>query len=33
VDDLGLAAPRGCAPSLYLYRSCASFVFGVLFYI
>jgi hypothetical protein len=28
VDDLGLAAPRGCAPSLYLYRSCASFVFS-----
>jgi hypothetical protein len=33
VDDLGLAAPRGCAPSLYLSRSCASFVLRVLFYV
>jgi hypothetical protein len=32
VDDLGLAAPRGCAP-LYLSRSCASFVLRVLFYV
>jgi hypothetical protein len=30
VDDLGLAAPRGCAP-LYLSRSCASFVFEFCF--
>jgi hypothetical protein len=30
VDDLGLAAPRGCAP-LYLTRSCASFVFEFCF--
>jgi hypothetical protein len=33
VDDLGLAAPRGCAPSLYLSRSYASFVLRVLFYV
>jgi hypothetical protein len=38
VGDLGLhfpplAATRGCAPSLYLSRSCASFVLWVLFYV
>jgi hypothetical protein len=33
VDDLELAAPRGCAPSLYLSRSCASIVLWVLFYV
>jgi hypothetical protein len=38
VDDLGLRFPplattRGCAPSLYLSRSCASFVLRVLFYV
>jgi hypothetical protein len=33
VDDLGLAATRGCVPSLYLSRSCTSSVLWVLFYV
>jgi hypothetical protein len=33
VDYLGLATPRGCAPSLYLSSSCVSFVLWVLFYV
>jgi hypothetical protein len=38
VGDLGLRFPplattRGCTPSLYLSRSCASFVLWVLFYV